>query len=299
MMELKYMRRELTDLYGILELQDKILEIAMYIDSFCDEYGIDYCLMGGSALGAKRHGGFIPWDDDLDVFMTPDNYEKFRKFFYKCGNREKYYLQEWGKQKNGQVTVPKLRMNETTYMEELTKDWDIHQGIYVDIFILHICPDSKIKQLWQCFWAKCVVIKGLSMRGYNRQSGIRKALIEISKIFPKKVMVAYGLKQVYRFRNENSQLYCNFLGKAFYKSGIYTKDIFSNTVKTSFETVKLRVPVGLEKFLTARFGDYMEIPSQERIKWEQHACKWDCNKSFEEYMSKDLEHKFKDEEKLV
>lgn len=78
---MKYMRDNLNDDYGIVRLQDKILEIAVYIDKLCTENDIEYCLMGGSALGAKRHNGFIPWDDDLDVFMTPKNYEKFRKVF--------------------------------------------------------------------------------------------------------------------------------------------------------------------------------------------------------------------------
>ena len=155
------MRENLNDTYGILLLQDKILEIAVYIDHFCDSHGIDYCLMGGSALGAKRHGGFIPWDDDLDIFMTPDNYEKFREKFLSIGDQSRFYLQEYGKRKNGMVTVPKLRMNGTLYQEELTKEWDIHQGIYIDIFILHTCPKEKLRQLWQFFWAKCVVTKGL------------------------------------------------------------------------------------------------------------------------------------------
>ena len=58
---MNYMRDDLEDSYGFLPLQDKILEIAVDVDRFCGEYGVDYCLMGGSALGAKRHGGFIPW----------------------------------------------------------------------------------------------------------------------------------------------------------------------------------------------------------------------------------------------
>ena len=69
------------DDWGILKLQNCILNIAKYINDFCDCRGIDYCLMGGSALGAVRHKGFIPWDDDLDIFMTPENYERFRKAF--------------------------------------------------------------------------------------------------------------------------------------------------------------------------------------------------------------------------
>ena len=97
-MKYKYMRDNLEDTYGFLELQDKILEIMVDIDKLCRENNIDYCLMGGSALGAKRHGGFIPWDDDLDIFMTPNNYEKFRNIFLQKGNKEKIlFTRIWNK----------------------------------------------------------------------------------------------------------------------------------------------------------------------------------------------------------
>jgi len=295
---MKYMRDGLEDTYGILELQDKILEIAVYIDSFCTAHNIDYCLMGGSALGAKRHGGFIPWDDDLDIFMTPDNYEKFRDAFQREGDKEKFYLQEYGLTKSGMVTVPKLRMNGTIYIEELTRDWHIHHGIFVDIFILHTCPNSKVLQLWQCFWAKCVVVKGMSMRGYSRQIGIRKMLLNVSKILPKKLMVDFALKQVYRFRKNESSYYCNFLGKAIYKKGLYRREWFEKTESIPFEKVTLRVPAGLHEFLTERFGNYMIPPSTERIKWEQHALKWYTKNDFSEYAVNE-EHDFSDENKLI
>lgn len=288
------MREGLKDEYGILLLQDKILEIAVYIDQFCSEYNIDYCLMGGSALGAKRHGGFIPWDDDLDIFMTPNNYEKFREKFSKHGDHKNFYLQEYGRTKKGYVTVPKLRMNGTTYIEELTKDWNIHQGIFVDIFILHNCPNSKMKQLWQCFWAKCAVVKGMSMRGYNRQKGLKKFLLWLSKIFPRKLMVDFALTQVYRYRNVESDYFCNFLGKAIYKKGLYKKIWFSKTEYNPFEKTELRVPIGLHEFLTERFENYMLPPSEDRIKWEQHASQWDT-KSETAYSNAN----FSDENKLV
>ena len=62
---------------SVRQVQEKILETMKYIDALCRENGIVYYIMGGTALGAVRHGGFIPWDDDLDIFMTPDQYEKF------------------------------------------------------------------------------------------------------------------------------------------------------------------------------------------------------------------------------
>lgn len=293
-----YMRDGLDDSYGFLPLQDKILEIASYIDSFCEENGIDYCLMGGSALGAKRHGGFIPWDDDLDIFMTVENYEKFRACFNEKGDKERFYLQEIGKTKAGHVTIPKVRMNGTTYHEELTKDWDIHQGIFVDIFILHKCPNNKLLQLWQCFWAKCVVVKGISMRNYSRQKGLRQFLINLAKLLPKKLMIDFALKQVYHFDKKESDYYCNFLGKAIYKKGLYKRKWFERTERLPFEKVSLRVPTGLHDFLTERFGDYMQIPSADRIKWEQHACDWSIDEDFRAGSGFSGD-KFNDEKRLV
>lgn len=291
------MRNNSEDKYGFLALQDKILEIMVYIDTLCRENDIDYCLMGGSALGAKRHGGFIPWDDDLDIFMTPDNYEKFRKVFTTIGNKEKFYLQEWGLT-DGMVTISKLRMNGTTYFEESFKNWNIHQGIYVDIFILHNCPDNKIAQLWQCLWAKYVIMKGLAIRGYNRRGGFLGFALKVMRFMPDKLWIKYGLKQVYRYRYKDTAYYCNFMGKAVFKNAIYKREWFSPTVYTNFEKIELKVPENLHDFLTFRFGDYMTPPSPERIKWEQHAEMWNCEKDFSE-LSEGKTFDFSDESKLI
>ena len=120
-----YVRANLQDTYGILDLQEKLLEIMVDIDLFCREYSIDYCLMAGSALGAERHKGFIPWDDDIDIYMTEQGYANFRTAFAKYGDKEKYYLQEWGKTEVGGktlITMAKIRLNhsqinEATYQE--------------------------------------------------------------------------------------------------------------------------------------------------------------------------------------
>ena len=295
-MELKYMRPNLEDKWGFLKLQDKILEIMVYIDQLCRANGIEYCLLGGSALGAKRHGGFIPWDDDLDIFMTPDNYEKFRSVFLEKGDREQYYLQEWGAI-DGMVTISKIRMNGTTYIEESLKEWDMHHGIYVDIFILHTCPNNKLQQMYQCLWAKYVIMKGLAIRGYNRKGGFLGFALKVMKCFPDKMWVKYGLKQVYKYRRKKTDYYCNFLGKAVFKNAIYKREFFEETEYAPFETVELRVPKKLHEFLTDRFGDYMRPPSPERIKWEQHAESWNTDIDF----SARINHSFtyEDEMRLI
>ena len=291
------MRENLDPSYGFLELQDKILEIAVDVDAICRANDIDYCLMGGSALGQKRHGGFIPWDDDLDIFMTPDNYEKFRKVFKETGDHEKYYLQEWGLT-DGMVTISKIRMNGTAYIENALKDWDIHHGIYIDIFILHTCPNHKIQQMWQCLWAKYVIMKGLAIRGYTGRGGFLGFALKVMACMPDRMWIKYGLKQVYKYRDKQTDYYCNFMGRAVFGHAIYDKKFFTPTVYAPFEKVELKVPENLHEFLTYRFGDYMTPPDAASIKRMQHAEFWNTGRDFRETMLKCTE-KFVDEARLI
>ena len=284
------MRAGLPNDYGFLDLQNVILNIAKDVDEFCVANGIEYCLMGGSALGAKRHGGFIPWDDDLDFFMTPDNYEKFRDAFNKSGDKTKYYIQELGAV-DGRVITAKVRLNNSYYEEEILKGWKIHHGVYIDIFILHTCPNNKIKRYWQYFWAKYLIVKGLANKDYKRRSDVINTFIKVvGIILPKRFLLNYGLKQVYRFRNEQSDFFCNYLGKALRKSGTYKRKYFEGVKRVPFETITLYAPALIEEFLTDRFGDYMKPPTSERIKYEQHSSTWNlekvayCDLSDEKYL---------------
>ena len=267
------MRDDIRDDYNIKDLQNIILNIADYIDALCQKYKINYRLMGGSALGAKRHGGFIPWDDDLDIFMTPSEYERFRDIFEKFGDHENFTLQELG-ESNGRVITAKLRLNNSYYEEDILKNWKIHHGIFVDIFILHTCPNNIISQYWQFIWAKYLVIKGLANKPYNRRGFLTNTFIKLLSVLPKRFLLDYGLRQVYRWRDKETKYFCNFLGKALFKKGRYKFEYFEGIKRINFEKIQLNVASNLEGFLINRFGDYMKIPSSQRIRYEQHASNW-------------------------
>jgi lipopolysaccharide cholinephosphotransferase len=165
----------------IKSVQKKILQIAKYVDGLCRIHNIQYFIMGGTALGAVRHGGFIPWDDDLDIFMTPDQYEKFKAVML-SDNDSRFVLQEW-------KTVPeyleyaKVRMNGTTFIEEQFKNrTDMHHGIYVDIMILHKVPNNRLLQRLVYLESKFVTLYGLSQRNWKPKTKGAGVGIEIPPV---------------------------------------------------------------------------------------------------------------------
>lgn len=281
-MKLKQLMNPHEDEWGILELQNCILNIAAYIDKICKEHNIEYCLMGGSALGAVRHKGFIPWDDDLDIFMRPSDYEKFRAVFKERGDHENFYLQEWGAS-DGMVTLAKLRFNHSTLIEEDLQNWDMNQGVYVDIFILHDAPDEKLARTNQFLWSKYLVAKGASNRKYSRKGGFIGFALKLLGLMPKRFLVKYAIRQVYKYDNRDSENYCHFLGRAGLKKGLYSKKYFSTTKYLPFESIELRVPQNVESYLKERWGDYLKLPSAEEIKHFQHSWKWSAIETFPGY----------------
>jgi len=283
--------------WGIIELQDKILEIMLFVHKLCVANDIIYFLMGGSALGAIRHNGFIPWDDDLDIFMTVSNYRKFKNAFSLIENK-KYHLQEWAKCEN-MISMAKVRDSTTTLIEHSIKDWNINHGVYIDIFILHAAAPTLRKMKIQCFWARYLIAKGLSKKDYKAKNIFQKIVMFFLRLTPNRFLVRHALKNIYKYENTEPKKYVHFIGRAGIESGVYCASWFSHPVLHKFENIELYVPCELEQYVIARWGkSYMIPPSLNQIRRMQHPSIWDVNSSYTENPKYKLNDK-KDENKLV
>lgn len=284
-----------TDEWGILELQSKILDIAVFIHELCKKNNIQYYLMGGTALGAIRNNGFIPWDDDLDIFMTVEEYEKFKKIF-PIGS---FYLQEWGKRGN-KITMAKVRDSRTTLIEDAVNDWDINHGVYVDIFLLHKAAPTTKKIKKQELWARYLITKGLSLKTYRTKSLSKMLLIYLLKLTPKHFLQKHALDQLYKYDSTDSfDYYFHFIGRAGLFTGLYEKSLFCEPTLVDFEKTKLFAPTKLKDYVIKRWGDnYMTPPTIEQIRHMQHQSIWDINVSYLDF-KRDKINKRKNENLLI
>ena len=266
-------------------LHNKILEIAEYFDAFCKQNGITYYLMGGTALGAIRHAGFIPWDDDFDVFMDRENYLKFISIADNHLDKKNYYLQqedtdEWP------LYFSKLRMNNTTFIEKDVRGREMHHGIYIDVMCLNNAADSIIIRYIQYFAARMLNTRALSKRGYDTQSPIKKFFMIFSDYIVFKQLKYFLLYMVRFLNNKKTKYIGHFFGRAPFLKTSFKNSYLGKARYVKFEHLLLPVPEKVEKYLNIRFGsNYMSLPSEEeKMKYPSHAYIVDTNKSYTKYI---------------
>lgn len=240
-------------------LQLVILEIAKDIDKLCRENNINYYLLGGSAIGAIRHNGFVPWDDDLDIIMDYKNYDRFCQVCRTQLNKEKYYFQE------GEVDWPclfsKVKLRGTTF-EEVSAYVDStgEQGIFVDVFKMENAPQNKFSQLWQYICAKYLLCYSLLERGWGDVSLLKRVMTLLA--FPMKLnsVRLFFKRQVEKWNNQETEYYAYFTGPYRFKQCFFERVHFEEFLYVPFEDTNLPVPIGYDNWLRHIFGDYMTPP---------------------------------------
>ena len=266
-------------------LHNKILEIAEYFDEFCNENGIVYYLMGGTALGAVRHRGFIPWDDDYDIFMDYKNYKKLLSLVDGKIDKSKYYFQKEDT-KEWPMYFSKIRMNGTAFIEKGLVGKKMHHGIYIDIMCLNNTYNIKGIRYIHYLFARILNTKALSDNGYMTNSLIKKSALFLSRI----TIIGYFRRLllwiVRVLNNYNTLLVGHFFGRAPFNKTSFPFSFLGKQRYMKFENLMLPVPNNVEGYLKVRYGsNYMDIPSdEEKMKYPSHAYIVDTFKSYKEYM---------------
>ena len=269
------------------DLHVTILEIARDFDVFCNENDITYYLMGGSALGAMRHQGFIPWDDDFDVFMDSANYHKFINVAKARLDKIKYYLQEEDTDE-WPLFFSKIRMNNTTFIEQDVAQLPIHHGIYIDIMCLNNVFDSKPLRFLQYFSAKILSASVLGKRGYATNSVTKKVILKVASVAVFG-FIKTGLLRFVRSQNsKHSKKVGHFFGRAPFSRTTFQASYLSKPRYVDFDGLLLPVPKDVEKYLEIRYGaDWMGQPSQKVIdSYPSHAYITDTKKDYSFYLKK-------------
>ena len=266
-------------------LQSKILEIVVYFDGFCKDNNITYYLMGGSALGAMRHGGFIPWDDDFDVFMDRVNYIKFLKTAKEKLDTELFYLQEENTEEYP-LYFSKIRMNGTTFIEKDIRDRQMHHGIYIDIMCLNNASKNKFIRYSQYFAARVLSARAIAEQGYITKSKSKKLALVVVKYIVNGFVKKGLLKVVRSMNHQKSDYVGHFFGRAPFLKTSFPTDYLGKARYVPFNQLLLPVPEKVEQYLTVRYGEkYMDMPSDAvKEQYPSHAYIVDVDKSYKEYL---------------
>lgn len=248
----------------IRPLQIKGLEMVLYFDQFCTEHGLTYFLCGGCCIGAVRHGGFIPWDDDVDVFMPRTDYERLKALWK---NTDRYSIQYPSKKQWTANQFLTVRDEKTTFIKTYQRDLDISHGVALDVLPLDGCPGGwrrKAQKLWALAYSLYIVEKAPENHG--------RLVWLAGKIGLALVPFHSWRYRLWRFCERKMSRYpiaeCEYITELcsgpHYMQNEYPKRCFDHAVRMSFEGHMLNLPADYDTYLRMAFGDYMELPPEDK-----------------------------------
>lgn len=253
----KYETRLLTqkELSFIHEEERSILK---EIHRLCMLHGIKYYIVGGTLLGAVRHGGFIPWDDDIDIAMYREDFKKFKKV---CLDElgEDFFLQDIYTDPGYNQMMPKVRKNGTLLDSPMTVGLKMHKGLFVDIFMLDYAKKkTKMLEIKHDFhWALLNLFS--RKQCHNIKSRVKRAVVAL---IPAKLIVR--LSDWILSEKESADYTVNYTSIYGVRKQTFPTEYYGDGVEIEFDGLTVMAPCKYKDILTQIYGDYMKLPPVEK-----------------------------------
>lgn len=268
------------------KLQLTELEILKVIDGICKKHDIKYSLYAGTLLGAVRHKGFIPWDDDLDICMSREQYNRFLEV-WSSESPKGYLLQNKDNTPTFTQSFSKIRKDNTTFFQDGEIAGDYHMGIFVDIFPIDRMPNGKFKRyafVWRCMKYQLFCREFVP----TQNGGIAKTASEIIlKTTPNNLRKKKRQRLIKKITKYNSEKRNNTV--AIEIKGTFSTplppDLMDEYVTLEFEGNKFPCVKKWDEYLTIKFGDYMKFPPEAERTWAHPPIIIDFEHNYEDLSS--------------
>ena len=266
------------DDFTLKRIQEVELEILKDFMDICDRHGLDYFGIAGTGIGALRHHGFIPWDDDIDVAMPRDDFEKLLPLVEKEMG-DKYLIMNAERYPNYPLMTTRMTMRGTKFKEEASKNIDAPLGIFLDLYPLDKVSDNpkearrQARDAW--FWSKILILRSIPfpMLGFSGWKAkiihaicglahLVLSILHVPKTWIYKKAYEAETRSNHYTKTKNLDFFCDTTP---YMNLYAVKDIYPLR-KLPFEDVELNFPHNLHNNLTGMYGDYMQLPPEEKRK---------------------------------
>lgn len=252
---------------SITELRAIQMKIASELAKFCQDHGLQYFLGYGTLLGAVRHNGYIPWDDDIDILMPRKDYAFFLDHF----NKEQIEYRVDSCETNSEYSLPFAKIShKETYLIETSSDCCFEGlGVNIDVFPLDGLPESLWKRRWRMSIRKILLLSLLLKMLYvaDKRAALKNLILRVSKIILTPISANLLARSVNHLSSKSSFEESDFVVSSsgpYGKKDILLRSWFEREVELEFEASMFHAPVGFAKVLSQCYGDYMRLPPVEK-----------------------------------
>ena len=272
----------------LARLHEELYRTLAEVVRLCEVCHIPYFIQGGSAIGALYNKGIVPWDDDIDVGMTRENYERFLREAPQHLSKE-YFLEWFGSEPNTPFYFAKVKRNNTLFVEEIWRNMNIHHGIFVDIFPYDRIPDNplleKLHRFSAKFWINCFMGKEIWLWKHCGECEIDKplpkswlgcaAIRAVVSVMSRKAIYKKMNKVLGRYNGCNTK-YVNIVRMP--KDQIARADI-ENAVDMEFGGMMVKAPRNVETYLRHHYPNLRAVlPVEEQINHAPYRLSFDTTK---------------------